>query len=311
MSETVFPSDLVRAWLDSMLTERGLSQNTVAAYEQDLNTLRDFLQEAQWHWEQLNDDVLLLFIAWLRHRGDSNRTLTRRLSALRTFFSWCVDEGSLDANPATLLESPKLPSLLPNVLSREEIQALLRTPNEQTKLGRRDKTMLVLLYAAGLRVSELTDIHPLDLDLQRGIVRVIGKGNKERYVPIYDAAVQRLDSYLKTTRPLFNPVENYVFLNRSGKKLSRQGVWKNIKRYALLAGIDRPIFPHTFRHTFATHLLEGGADLRSVQLLLGHADLAATEIYTHVQSERLKAIHALYHPRSGITLDIGKNREIR
>ena len=158
--------------------------------------------------------------------------------------------------------------------------------------------MLELLYAAGMRVSELIELQPIDLDLQRGVVRIFGKGSKERLVPLHDAAVIRMAEYLKIVRPLFTPVEDRVLLNRSGNGLSRQGVWKLVKRYALEAGIRKPISPHTFRHSFATHLLEGGADLRSVQILLGHADMSATELYTHVQSERLLQIHRKYHPRS-------------
>lgn len=297
-----FPAHLAWAWLDSLLSQRGLSRNTVIAYGQDLDALRDFLEEAGLSFEQIDDESLLLYAAWLRRRGDTNRSLARRLSSLRSFLGWCVEEGVLPGNPAALVNAPKIPSLLPEVLSREEMLAMLAAPDQTDKLGRRDRTMLELLYAAGMRVSELIGLRPLDLDLQRGVVRVVGKGNKERHVPLHDAAVSSAAAYLKDTRPLFCPVQDYVFLNRSGKGLTRQGVWKLIKRYALAAGIRKNISPHTFRHSFATHLLEGGADLRSVQLLLGHADLNATELYTHVQSDRLKRIHSTHHPRSRIDL---------
>ena len=160
------------------------------------------------------------------------------------------------------------------------IVRLLNAPDATSKLGLRDRAMLELLYAAGMRVSELIELQPIDLDLQRGVVRIFGKGSKERLVPLHDAAVMRMAEYLKIVRPLFTPIEDRVFLNRSGNGLSRQGVWKLVKRYALEAGIRKPISPHTFRHSFATHLLEGGADLRSVQILLGHADMSATELYT-------------------------------
>ncbi len=293
-----FPSKLVARWLDGLIAERGLSRNTIAAYRQDLDALRDFLDELETPLCGLNDENVTLFIAWLRQRGDAVRTLARRISSLRSFLAWCVERGELDSNPAALVDTPKLPSLLPDVLTQEEISRLLNAPDATGKLGLRDRAMLELLYAAGMRVSELIELQPLDLDLQRGVARIFGKGGKERLVPLHDAAVMRMADYLRDVRPLFTPIENRVFLNRSGTGLSRQGVWKLVKRYALEAGIRKPISPHTFRHSFATHLLEGGADLRSVQILLGHADMSATELYTHVQSERLVQIHRKFHPRS-------------
>ena len=297
-SPAFFPTKLASRWLDGLIAERGLSRNTVAAYRQDLDALRDFLDELESPLADLGDEDVTLFVAWLRNRGDAARTLARRISSLRNFLAWCVDRGALASNPAALIDTPKLPSLLPDVLTQEEITRLLNAPDATGKLGLRDRAMLELLYAAGMRVSELIELRPLDLDLQRGVVRIFGKGSKERLVPLHDAAVVRMSEYLRDIRPLFTPVENNVFLNRSGNGLSRQGVWKLVKRYALDAGIRKPISPHTFRHSFATHLLEGGADLRSVQILLGHADMSATELYTHVQSERLLHIHRQYHPRS-------------
>ena len=294
----LFPAKLASRWLDGLIAERGLSRNTVAAYRQDLDALRDFLEELETPLSGLRDEDVGLFVAWLRRRGDATRTLARRLSSLRNFLAWCVDRGDLPANPAELVDTPKLPALLPEVLTQDEIIRLLNAPDPTGKLGLRDRAMLELLYAAGMRVSELIELQPLDLDLQRGVVRIFGKGSKERLVPLHDAAVMRMADYLRDVRPLFTPVEDRVFLNRSGTGLSRQGVWKLVKRYALEAGIRKAISPHTFRHSFATHLLEGGADLRSVQILLGHADMNATELYTHVQSERLLQIHRQYHPRS-------------
>ena len=293
-----FPARLASRWLDGLIAERGLSRNTVAAYRQDLDALRDFLDELETPLSGLDDENITLFIAWLRKRGDATRTLARRISSLRRFLAWGVERGELASNPAALIDTPKLPSLLPDVLTQDEIVRLLNAPDATSKLGLRDRAMLELLYAAGMRVSELIELQPIDLDLQRGVVRIFGKGSKERLVPLHDAAVMRMAEYLKIVRPLFTPVEDRVFLNRSGNGLSRQGVWKLVKRYALEAGIRKPISPHTFRHSFATHLLEGGADLRSVQILLGHADMSATELYTHVQSERLLQIHRKYHPRS-------------
>lgn len=304
------------AWLDALLAERGLSVHTVAAYRQDLEALGAFLDA--WNpslqagtasaspLAALDDEALLLFVAWLRRRGDGRRTLARRLSCLRGFFTWAAGQGLIDTNPAALLGGPKLPALLPDVLTREEAAALLDAPDSGDKLGCRDRAMLELLYAAGLRVSELIQVRPLDLDLQRGVVRVFGKGRKERLVPLHSRAVAVLDAYLTQCRPLFNPAPgsqgNMLFLNRSGRGLSRQGVWKLIKRYARQIGLKtegaRCLSPHTLRHSFATHLLEGGADLRTVQMLLGHSDLAATELYTHVRSDLLADIHARFHPRN-------------
>lgn len=294
----LFPAKLASRWLDGLIAERGLSRNTVAAYRQDIDALRDFLEELETPLSRLRDEDVALFVAWLRQRGDATRTLARRLSSLRNFLAWCVDRGDLPSNPAALVDTPKLPALLPEVLTQDEIIRLLNAPDPTGKLGLRDRAMLELLYAAGMRVSELIELQPLDLDLQRGVVKIFGKGSKERLVPLHDAAVMRMADYLRDVRPLFTPVEDKVFLNRSGTGLSRQGVWKLVKRYALEAGIRKAISPHTFRHSFATHLLEGGADLRSVQILLGHADMNATELYTHVQSERLLQIHRKYHPRS-------------
>lgn len=305
-----------RVWLNALLAERGLSGHTVAAYRQDLEALGAFLDE--WNpsprteavsassLAALDDEALLLFVVWLRRRGDGRRTLARRLSCLRGFFTWAAEQGLIDTNPAALLDGPKLPSLLPDVLTREEAAALLDAPDGGDKLGCRDRAMLELLYAAGLRVSELIRVRPLDLDLQRGVVRVFGKGRKERLVPLHSRAVAELDAYLSQCRPLFNPAPgsqgDMLFLNRSGRGLTRQGVWKLIKRYARQIGLKtggaRRLSPHTLRHSFATHLLEGGADLRTVQMLLGHSDLAATELYTHVRSDRLADIHARFHPRN-------------
>lgn len=299
-----FPSEQALRWLHSLVSVRGLSRNTVAAYGQDLDALRDFLDELDSPFANLDEETLLLFVAWLRQRGDSSRTLARRLSALRQFCAWCTEQRLLTDNPLALVDGPKLPARLPDVLSQADMEQLLSAPittGDNAKLGRRDEAMLELLYAAGLRVSELVNLRPLDLDLQRGVVRVCGKGNKERLVPLHDVAVTKLDDFLHQVRPGFDPVDDAVFLNRSGKRLTRQGVWKLVKRYALVAGIRQNISPHALRHAFATHLLEGGADLRSVQLLLGHADMAATEIYTHVQAQRLRTAHAKHHPRARLS----------
>ena len=303
------PSDSLRAlgerWLDELLAVRGLSPMTVDSYRQDIASLSSFLEEsglgdctAKQALSRLDDEQLLLFVVWLRRRGDGKRTLARRLSCLRGFLGWCVDLGLMEGNPAELLDGPKLPRVLPIVLTRQEVLALIDAPDTRTKLGRRDHAMLELMYASGLRVSELVHLRPLDIDLQSGVVRVFGKGRKERLVPMHARAVAVMDDYLRSVRPEFMPQESVVFLNRSGMGLTRQAVWKLIRRYALEARIGRDISPHTMRHTFATHLLEGGADLRTVQMLLGHSDLAATELYTHVRSDLLEDVYRRCHPRN-------------
>ena len=301
-SQAVPPlSNQLPAWLDYLLAQRGLSPRTVESYGQDLESFFLFEEELAQSGGSAScpdEQEIFLYLAWLRSRGNTGRTLARRLSALRAFFAFAVEEGALKANPALLLENPKLPQHLPEVLSREEMEKLLALPDMDEKSGRRDRCMLEMLYAAGLRVSELCNLSVADLDLQRGLVRIFGKGAKERLVPLHDMIQALLDDYLRSWRPLFSPGGNQLFVNRSGRALSRQYIWKMVKKYTLLAGIRRAISPHTFRHSFATPLLEGGADLRAVQLLLGHADISATEIYTHVQAERLRGIHHQFHPRS-------------
>lgn len=290
----------VDRYLEHILIEKGLSENSLASYSQDLSALLSFLASKSFRLEDLSDQTLFLYLTHLRAKGLKNRSLARHLSSLRGFFTFAMQEKWYKEDPGQFLENPKLPKKLPEFLTREEITRLLALPDTSTKLGMRDRVMLEMLYAAGLRVSELIRIKALDYDAQVGVLRVFGKGAKERLVPIHYTAQKVLNQYLESTRPEFDPVEDYLFLNRSGKGLTRQGVWKMIKKFASEAGIRRSISPHTFRHSFATHLLEGGADLRTVQVLLGHADISATEIYTHIQAGRLKSMHQQFHPRSGM-----------
>lgn len=293
----------VPEWLDMLVSVRGLSSHTSLAYQQDMQHVAEFFAELQHNktaslpLAELDDNTLLLFVVWLRRKKEAPRSISRRLSCLRSYCAWCYAEGKMPHNPAALLDSPKLPQLLPEVLTLADINALLTAP-PATPLGERDTAIMELLYAAGLRVSELINIRPLDIDFQAGRLRVFGKGHKERLLPLHGQAVARVQHYMKEIRPLFHPApgENALFLNRQGKGLTRQGVWDMLQKYAKPLGLS--LSPHSFRHSFATHLLEGGADLRSVQLLLGHSDIAATEIYTHVQAERLKATHRALHPRT-------------
>jgi integrase/recombinase XerD len=289
---------LVDSYIQHLIVSRGLSENSIASYTLDLQGLLEFLRSISSSLEKVTDNDLFLYFLNLRKKGLTSRSLARHLSTLRTFFDYLCEHHSLDSNPARLLDGPKLPQRLPQLLSIQEVEALLSQPDCSTRLGFRDRTILEVMYGAGLRVSEACSLKPLDFDPQMGILRIWGKGSKERLVPLHTRAQEILSTYLELWRPRFGPKVDAAFLNRSGKSLSRQGVWKMIKRAALAAGITRAISPHTLRHSFATHLLEGGADLRTVQVLLGHADINATEIYTHIQSKRLLDIHHNFHPRS-------------
>lgn len=291
--------DWVDRYIEHQLVEKGLSENSLEAYSRDLSRFLEYLNEKDIDLEKADASTLFLHLTKLRAQGLGSKSLARHCSSLRGFFAFVFDEGWLKSDPAELLENPKLPKTLPEVLSRSEMEAILVQPDASTKLGARDRTMLELLYACGLRVSELIALTLLDFDSITGTVRVLGKGAKERLVPLHPKALDLLEDYADIWRPQFSPSTEHVFLNRSGRGLSRQAVWKFIKRYVSSTGIKRSISPHTFRHSFATHLLEGGADLRSVQMLLGHADISATEIYTHVQTERLLSVHRNHHPRSG------------
>lgn len=284
------------SWLDSLLAQKGLSPKTVEAYCQDIKNF--FLFASQLEDERLSPDTVFLYLAWQTAHGASPATLARRLSALRSFFGYLVTENVLAENPTDFMDNPRQPFHLPEVLSRQEIDRILALPALETKTGFRDRCILELLYATGMRVSELCGLRVANLDRQSGIISVFGKGSKERLVPVHSLMSQLLDAYLAQWRPLYRPQADYLFLNPSGRGLTRQAIWKLIRKYAQKAAIKRPISPHTFRHTFATHLLEGGADLRAVQMLLGHASIMATEIYTHIQAGRLMELHGRFHPRN-------------
>lgn len=286
------------SWLEHLLVIQGLSESTLTAYKADLEAFNRFLSEQSVPLESVDEQVLFFYLVDMKKRGLKNSSTSRHLAALRGLFRFSVREFGMGENPARLLENPRTVKRIPEVLNRKEVQALLNIPNLSTKLGYRDRVMIELLYGAGLRVSELISLAPLDFDAQVGALRVWGKGAKERIVPLHEQAITFVDSYIKAWRPAFRPREDILFLNRSGCGLTRQGVWKLIKRYVTSAGIEKNVSPHSLRHSYATHLLEGGADLRTVQILLGHADITATEIYTHVQTDRLRSIHQQFHPRT-------------
>jgi integrase/recombinase XerD len=291
-------------WLDQLLhyliVEKGLSKNTIEAYSHGLSRFLNHLREKG--VQEIRDvgkfDVRGFLLA-LKKENLSAKTIVRNLVAIRTFFRFLVQEGILETNPVEDLESPKVAKTLPEILTLKEIEQLLEQPNLQTPLGMRDRAMLEILYATGMRVSELTHLPTHQVNLEGGYVLLYGKGSKERIVPLGSEAIKWVTLYLKESRGILAKGKESpsLFINRSGKGMSRQRFWKNLKDYGQKAGLRKRITPHLLRHSFASHLLEGGADLRSVQMMLGHADISSTQIYTHVTGERLKKIHQRYHPR--------------
>ena len=277
--------------------ERGLAENTLCAYRTDLARFSAWLAERQVDLLSARRADVLEFIA--HHAGAPARTMARRLSSLRRFYQHQIREGELGRDPCAQVESPRLGRPLPSALSEAEVESLLGVPDVSTPLGQRDRAMLELLYATGLRVSELVGLTPVQVSLRQGVVRIMGKGAKERLVPFGEEAEAWLVAYLSDGRPaiLNGRSSDALFPSRRAKPISRQMFWHAIRGYALRAGIARHISPHTLRHAFATHLLNHGADLRVVQMLLGHSDLSTTQIYTHVARERLKQLHARHHPR--------------
>lgn len=289
---------LVRAYLDAMDVERGLSSNTVAAYRSDLNRLLRFLEASESTVLSTKPTELSRHIRQLRTHGLANRSIARSLVAIRRFFAFLHSIKERKDDPAVNLSPPKLGRYLPSVLSEEQVEALLASPDLSSPLGRRDRAMMELLYATGLRVSELVGLQMTQLRLESGFLVAYGKGNKERVVPVGESAEEWLDDYLGMVRPqLMKELHESVFVNARGKALTRQGFWKNLRRHGLDVGIEG-LSPHVLRHSFATHLLKHGADLRSVQMMLGHADVSTTQIYTHIHEERLKGMYDKFHPRA-------------
>jgi integrase/recombinase XerD len=288
-------------FLNYLDLERGFSPNTIDSYKRDIIKFIGFLNKKGYKsFKRVNSKVISEFLSYLKENGIKTRSATRNLVALRSFFTFLCREKILNSNPAKDVDSPKNWFNLPHTLNKKDVELLLEKPDITNPLGFRDKTMLELLYATGLRVSELVSLNLKQINLERGYLIAFGKGAKERVVPLGDVAKVWLKDYLKIARLILIQGTNsdFVFINRSGNKLTRQGFWKILKKYALLTGIKKTITPHTLRHSFATHLLEGGADLRSVQVMLGHVDISTTQIYTHITVDRLKKIHKEYHPRS-------------
>ena len=288
------------AYLAYLKLERGLSPTTLASYQQDLRLFESYCrQRGVGSCTRVRMLLIREFLQWLLDNKKSPATVARKLACLKGFFRFLTAQGVIDENPTGFIESPRLWRRLPNVLSEEEATRLVSAPDDEA-LGVRDLALLELLYGAGLRVSEAATLDVPNLNFEAGFVRCFGKGSKERLVPLGRRAQEALHRYLDTLRPALvkrNPHVQAVFLNRRGTRLTRQRIWQLIRRYAGKSGIAKRISPHTLRHSFATHLLTRGADLRTVQELLGHADIATTQRYTQVDRARLKAVHAKFHPR--------------
>ena len=292
-------SDLLAdQFINHLRVERGLSKNTIEAYSRDLRRFLQFLEQKDLSPLRVTQDHVTAYMASLEG-SLSIRSAARNLSALKMFFRFLVSDERIEQSPVRLLNTPKIPHKLPEVLTHEEVDMLLSKPDSSNPRGQRDKAMLECLYATGLRVSELIGLGTTGVNLEAGFVRTLGKGSKERMVPMGARALEALKEYLEDGRIRFlkGRSSGFLFLNTRGNPLTRQGFWKIIKQYGLAAGINKRITPHSLRHSFATHLLEFGADLRSVQIMLGHADISTTQIYTHVTRERLKQIHEKHHPR--------------
>ncbi len=284
-------------FLDYLTVERGLSRNTVRSYERDLRRYVEFIKAKKLGAVAPSDVVS--FLSHLDAAGLSAPSVARCLAAVRGFHKFLLTEGLAETDPTVNLETPRGWKRLPKTLSAAEVESLLRQPDPATAIGLRDKAMLELLYASGLRVSELVGLRLRDVNLERGFLVVIGKGSKERAVPMGESAVSSLEAYLDGSRRqlLGGRESDHVFISSQKRVITRQMFWERIKFYAAKAGIKSPVSPHTLRHSFATHLLDNGADLRAVQAMLGHSDISTTQIYTHVSRERLRKIHEKYHPR--------------
>lgn len=292
--------DALSDYLHFIQIERGLSVNTIKSYRQDLEQFAAYLASKKLTLIQVDYLVILDWLNLLDQRGKSNASIIRMVTSLRKFFAYLKQENMVEHDPMANVKPPKKANHLPAVLSIEEIDRLLAVPTADTPLGLRNRTLLEVMYATGLRVSELVNLKLSDLHLDLGLIQTIGKGDKERIIPIGDVAVAWFEKYLVTGRValLKDKKSDYAFLNDHGSQLSRQGVWKIIKKLVLEAGITKDVSPHTLRHSFATHILENGADLRIVQELLGHADISTTQIYTHISKKRLSQVYDQYHPRA-------------
>lgn len=302
MSASELNAGLLDAFSDALWLEDGLSRNTLESYRSDLQQFSDWLAKQKWNDSTLvaaTHSDLLGFLAYKVSVKVKASTTSRELSSLKRFYRFLLRQGKIQADPSLNIDTPKLPRNLPASLTEADVEALLNVPDVDQPLGLRDRTMLEVLYASGLRVSELVGLEVSQISLGMGVIRVMGKGGKERLAPLGEEALGWITRYIKEIRfgLLNGKVSHALFVTSRGSAMTRQAFWHLIKRHARRAGIEKALSPHTLRHAFATHLLNHGADLRVVQMLLGHADISTTQIYTHVARERLKQIHAMHHPR--------------
>lgn len=294
-------NNILMDYLHYLKVERGLSENTINSYGIDLKLFLEYLRENEIpSFKQVNKEVIVNYMQSEKNNNKANSSILRSVSSLRKFFQYLAQEKIIEKDPMLLIDTPKKKQHLPQVLTKEEVEKLLRSPNTGQVLGLRDRAMLELIYATGLRISEIINLKLEDLHLTMGTLQTLGKGHKERIVPVGDEAIKWVNRYLEEARPklLKQKRSNYLFLNFHGNNLTRQGVWKNLKAEVKKAGIQKNITPHTLRHSFATHILENGADLRIVQELLGHADISTTQIYTHLSNKQLADIYNRAHPRA-------------
>tara|TARA_B100000900_G_scaffold134388_1_gene113744 strand:+ start:37 stop:936 length:900 start_codon:yes stop_codon:yes gene_type:complete len=291
---------ILDAFIDNIWIEKGLSQNTLDSYRSDLEQFSSWLEKNNLTYIKTSKKEVLSYLSFLFQKGLGSKTVARKLSSLKSFFRYLVFKSVILSDPSSEVETPKLLKAIPKSISEKEIDALLSAPDEKTDIGFRDKTMIETLYSCGLRISELINLELLNLNLRQGVIRVIGKGQKERLVPMGDRLISLLELYISSSRKslLNKKHSDFVFLSTRGQRMTRQSFWHRIKHYCLASGFEPDkISPHVLRHAFATHLLNNGADLRVVQLLLGHSDLNTTQIYTEVARQRLKRLHTEHHPR--------------
>lgn len=292
---------ILKDYLHYLKVERGLANNTIVSYQQDLVQFLNYLATQQiLNLQQVTKELVTAYLQKEVDQQKENSSIIHCITSLRQFFAYLMREQLISKDPMQLIDTPKKKQKLPEVLSLSEVETLLATPNTAQVLGLRDRAIFEVMYATGLRVSEIVNLKLNDLHLSLGIVQTIGKGNKERIIPIGDVAAKWIDEYLQFSRPklLKQKRSPYLFLNFHGNQLTRQGIWKNLKAYVYKAGINKNVTPHTLRHSFATHILENGADLRIVQELLGHADISTTQLYTHLSKQRLSKVYQQSHPRA-------------
>ncbi|CAM3068023.1 MULTISPECIES: site-specific tyrosine recombinase XerD [Staphylococcus] len=293
--------EIIEEYLKFIQLEKGLSENTIGAYRRDLKKYQDYLEEEKIsHIDFIDRQTIQVCLGDLHDKGASAKSIARFISTIRSFHQFALREKYAAKDPTVLIETPKYERRLPDVLEVDEVIRLLETPDMSKNNGYRDRAMLELLYATGMRVTELINLKVEDVNLIMGFVRVFGKGNKERIVPLGETIIDILETYIETVRPqlLKKTVTDNLFLNMHGKPLSRQAIWKMIKQNGVKAEIFKTLTPHTLRHSFATHLLENGADLRAVQEMLGHADISTTQLYTHVSKSQIRKIYNQFHPRA-------------